>query len=298
MRCHRLYCVCAFLWAFLNSLLAYAQPLIIPDPEKHAAFLYHDWQPERRNLVVFMDPICPYCKRAIPKLDRIHDYNVFVYWAPVFGARSEQQVAPLFDCEKPTASYILHSFVKSAAVQGVKCEGPYGPQRRALNDAMVAHYQVDAVPAFYMQGTRTSLVQIMASQSQPVQAVPSSIHGVSIDWSRYSRAKIMERVHSRHLAMILPSHIDLTQAQQLIEQHRPEYLFGVVNHRVALCEQIAGMHCEDDQQAADIQRRQLQEIELLLGLKTDDNNNGDKLAGYIVTQSGHMNQFSAIVGAL
>ena len=100
-----------FLLSPLNAALADVIPRVVPDPVTHAAFLYGEYFSNRSNVAVFIDPLCPYCTRAVPKFGGIREHNVFVFWAPIFGERSERALAPIFECEKPSAPEILMSVV-------------------------------------------------------------------------------------------------------------------------------------------------------------------------------------------
>ena len=93
--------------ASASGFNASASEFIVPDQIQHSEFLYGEWKSNRPSAVLFIDPICPYCKKVIPKLDNIHDFNLYVFWSPIFGDQSEKIIEPLFGCDKPTAEHIL-----------------------------------------------------------------------------------------------------------------------------------------------------------------------------------------------
>ena len=76
----RLQCLLLVCVLSLSSLAAAAVP--IPDADRDRAFLFGHWQPGRASVVLFIDPLCPYCKRVIPKLELINrrSKNEEVVW--------------------------------------------------------------------------------------------------------------------------------------------------------------------------------------------------------------------------
>jgi hypothetical protein len=239
----------------------------IPDPSRDHAFLYNEWRPDRATVVVFIDPLCPYCKKAIPRFDQITQYNLFVYWAPIFGQRSEDTVRPFFRCEKPTAATLLHSLTLSGASEGdtpVTCEGAYSDSLRAINDEMVASYPINGVPAYFLQGVPTSLSSVQATQTGP----PKYVNGVAINWQRYKESKIEDGSPGGSLAVITSKNSNVPINRQLLEKYHPEYLFSA-NDRAAACDASLPEACAAAEELRAAQSRQYSEIVALLGVYTD-----------------------------
>tara|TARA_R110002049_G_scaffold95306_18_gene234024 strand:- start:724 stop:1554 length:831 start_codon:yes stop_codon:yes gene_type:complete len=247
-----------------DSFAATEVPAIqIPDPAQDQAFLYNDWRANRANVVAIIDPLCPYCKRAFSKLDQVTEYNLFVYWAPIFGQRSEDIIAPFFQCEHPTGRPVLQSLIAAGFTADNKplvCEGDVSASRRARNDEMVASYPVNGVPAFFLQGTPVSLSQILSVQSGPA----AHINGVAIDWQRYAASRVVQDKPSRSLAIILPDHQNRDLTLQLLQQYRPAYIFSRTGWQ-SLCAAIAA-DCEHDERIERARSQQYSEIVALLGV--------------------------------
>jgi hypothetical protein len=242
----------------------------IPDPVRDKAFLYNEWQPNRPTVVAFVDPLCPYCKKVIPKFDQVTEYNLFIYWAPVFGQRSEEAIRPFFLCEQPTGRAVLNNLVvtsespsvgTSVACKAGMVQTDISDLRRATNDEMVASYPINGVPAFFLQGVQVALSQIQTKDAEPARY----INGVAIDWRRYRESMVDQNSPSNSLAIIFPEHQTLDLGLQLIEQYRPEYLFSHHDWQ-AICKAQPAIVCAS---GVDIQRarsRQYNEIAALLGL--------------------------------
>jgi thiol-disulfide isomerase/thioredoxin len=258
----------------------------IPDPSRDRAFLYNEWKPNRPTVVAFVDPLCPYCKKVIPKFDQVTQYNLFVYWAPVFGQRSEEAIRPFFLCEQPTGRAVLNNLVvasvSSSGRASLACEEDvsetgFSDERRATNDEMVASYPINGVPAFFLQGVQVSLSQIQTTHKEPARY----INGVAIDWRRYKESRIDWNRAGDSLAIITPEHQTLDLSLQLVEKYRPEYFFSHKDWQ-AICEALSATACGG---GVDLQRarsRQYNEIAALLGV---DNRAGETV---LLTRGGRL----------
>ncbi|NHN37644.1 hypothetical protein G8764_10095 [Pseudomaricurvus alcaniphilus] len=271
-----------FFTASLNAGAATA--FVIPDKNQHSAFLYSDWAPGRANLLVFIDPHCPYCKRAIPKFDGITDYNVYVFWAPIFGERSESTIRPLFHCQRPTSDEILHRFAVRGDIEGAtakrsgqaaQCGDKYDHALRELNDRVVASYPIHGVPAFFVQGVQTSL----ASVYRPPLVPGKFVNGVALDWTRYEAARVAAFTRPTSVALVLPASFTPAQAG-LIDQYRPSYIFSAGNWR-DICTSIQVSGCGDQ---AGLEQNQKSYLELmaLLGLQEQQD------ASYLIAADGRV----------
>ena len=260
----------------------------IPDPLHDRAFLYGEWQPGRANAVVFIDPLCPYCKKAIPKLDQVTDYNLFVYWAPIFGQRSVDSISPFFRCEQPTGRSVLQGLINTAGagltLPAPNCEGELDISNRAVNDEMVSGYPINGVPAYFLQGVPVTLSQIQAV----IPEYAGYVNGVAIDWLRYKESRVDLNVPSSSLAIIFPEHGMSDLDLQSFRQYRPEYLF-TLNDWKALCDALSAATCADGKDAQRLQSQQFREITALLGV-----DHPDKV--YLVSSDGKLSSVNINTG--
>lgn len=247
-----------FIITLSSSYSSASVSVIIPDREIHSPFLYGDWNERRSNLAIFIDPLCPYCKKAIPKFDGLKDYNVYVFWAPIFGQRSEEIIQPLFNCTHPTDDKILHQLVSSRdTALDLDCGTYYRSELRRLNDDVVNSYSINAVPAFFIQGVRTSLARVYRAEQKPGKYV----NGVALDWDRYELSKVVAKGRLTSQAMILPA-ILTEKIFQLIDQYRPSYLFSAGNW-LEICEKVVVSACSNSDALAKNQQAYLELVALL-----------------------------------
>jgi hypothetical protein len=237
----------------------------IPAISTHEPFLYSDWQGDRANLLVFIDPLCPYCKKAIPKFDGITDYNVFVFWSPIFGDRSERAIEPLFTCVKPSSDALLHSLLNGTRDQVLERDcagGEYDQNLREVNNRMVDSYQINSVPSFYLQGTRTSISRVY----NPNGASGQAVNGVALKWARYENSKVIDNTITNYLAVILPSRFTQNQSE-LVSTYRPAYIFSDENWS-EICKTINVVGCSGQPQT--VNRKSYRELMALLGLESQE----------------------------
>jgi hypothetical protein len=267
------------------SLVGYSSEgaMNIPDPSRDSAFLYNEWQPNRPTVVAFIDPLCPYCKKVIPKFDQVTEYNLFVYWAPVFGQRSEEAVSPFFQCKQPAGRAVLNSLIITPrATAPTVCDGDFIDaslmgSTRAINDEMVASYPINGVPAFFLQGVQVAFSQILTTPAGPARY----INGVSIDWRRYEESRIDWNTAGDSLAIIFPEHQNPEVSLRLMEQYRPEYIFSH-NDWQALCDALTATNCGGGVEIQHARSRHYNEVVALLGV--------DKASGetFLLTKEGRL----------
>lgn len=271
--------------ALSNAGFAAEELMKIPDPSSDRGFLYDDWRPNRANVVVFFDPLCPYCKKAIPKLDQVTNYNVFVYWAPVFGQRSEDIIKSFFRCEQPAGRAVLRSLLNTAGAGAIQsppqCDGNFDESMRAINDAMVSNYPINGVPAYFLQGVPVSLAQIQTVLVEPAR----HINGVAIDWQRYKESRIDKTSPSSSLAIIFPEQKNPYLNLQLLEQYRPEYFFSLYGWE-ALCDALSASACARGEEVHRARSFQYNEITALLGV---DNHSGET---YLLSRDGRLSSLN------
>ena len=253
---------------------------VIPDNTLHKAFLYNEWHPRRPNVVLFLDPLCPYCKKVIPKLNNIADYNLFVFWSPILGPRSQQAVQPYFECARPTSPQILAAMLIKSAGTKLACEGKGTKKSRDINDALVASYNINAVPAFYLQGKLTSYSLLVSANSRPARIV----NDVVIDWDRYRDSELLQQYTYHASAIFLPLNDDSRQLHSLISKYKPRYVFTNGNWD-ALCKDQPIRVCQQGS-LADLkaQRNSSEEFLSLLGLKETNN------TVFLISNTGVINE--------
>ena len=174
-------------------------PLPVPNPKTHGAFLLGEWDLNQPTLIMMLDPFCPYCIRSLQRRDQFKNYNVFLFWAPILGNASEVRVAEILDCE-----FIAEEEVISAVVgrRAPECNGKTGRNHAELNQAMAKAYNPRSVPAYYFGGRRVGLSQL----NRYVNGIASLIGNVSLDWKRYTVFKVSQpSSHAGQVGVILPN---------------------------------------------------------------------------------------------
>lgn len=235
---------------------------IIPGPDEYGDFLVGDWKPDRPTVVVFKDPFCPYCIKAIGKLDSLSDYNVFLFWSPILGKASERRVDEIFHCTRPVSRKVLTAVASRAPPD---CHGDRRDELIRLNRQVVDSYHVYAVPAYFFQGRPVSVS--MLAKAPPQHPV---INGVVVDWDRFGIMRRNGQRQPKTLALIIRD-TDEHRARQLIAANEPEYLFlgqGLAaGHPELLPCTSQGRSCDADYLHR--YRSRYAEFSLLLGLPAD-----------------------------
>jgi len=253
------------LW--LVSGAAVAEPLPVPGPEQYSPFLMEPWKPDAPSLLVFKDPFCPYCISAFEKRARLSSYNVYVFWYPIFGERSERRVEEFFRCSSPLSPQVIEA-VMGGAQPG--CAGEVNQPLRQLNDAMVSAYKPDAVPSYYLGGRRLGLAELNR-MSQLVTRLPGT---VALNWSRYTGHRLNNANHGMgQVAVVVPQQFDDWQTLLgKLRQHN-EYQWHVfIQNGTAASYQGLCQHLQSGCDAAKLERLQqtATEVDLLFGLEPLD----------------------------
>ena len=205
----------ALLLFTLVSFNSFAQRFI-PTEEQYFPFLLNGWDAKRQTVVIFKDPFCPHCIKAIPKLAELRNYNVFLFWAPILGSSSKKRVDDIFRCKAPASAKVL------LAVRNRKnpdCNMAYASDLRDLNDKVVENYSINAVPSFFLQGQRMSFGQLKRMQNKR-----SAINGVVVNWRRFSMMQYLPRHKSKTLSLLIPSGYGQEVPDWLVK-FRPEFVF-------------------------------------------------------------------------
>ncbi len=168
-----------------------------PDPVVHRQFLLRPYQPAAPSVVVFKDPFCGYCIKAMAHSAQLAAYNVYLFWYPIFGSSSEERVQQFFRCQNPTGSLVQKAML---ARQAPACDGELQQQLVRVNQQMVDAYLPDAVPAYFISGQRTYAAELVALQQQKQPAAQ-----VKIAWQRYQSNLVTPATTGDDVAIFLPA---------------------------------------------------------------------------------------------
>jgi|GEM_PF-1455765 len=210
------------LYAFLLLLasLFIARPVLsarfIPTESEYFPFLINGWDAKRKNVLIFKDPYCPYCIRAVPKIEKITNYNVFVFWAPILGERSVKRVDDIFQCTSPVGKKI---FTAMLARKSPNCHHPINAKLKKLNQYVVNNYNINAVPSIFMQGKQVSLAQLLKESSRR-----PAINGVHVNWKRFKLMQQNSNEEAKNLALLIPDSYQ-EKLTSVIDFYKPEFVF-------------------------------------------------------------------------
>jgi hypothetical protein len=210
--------ICVLVAAFVCYVLSASVTAqrFIPTEEQYFPFLLNGWDPKRQTVVIFKDPFCPHCIKAIPRLPELRNYNVYLFWAPILGERSKKRVDDIFHCAAPASAKVLYA-VRNRA--NPDCDNAYENNLRDLNDKMVNNYSINSVPSFFLQGQRLSFGQLKRMQDKR-----PAINGVVVNWRRYQRMQYLPRHKSKTLSLMVPEGFEKNVPDWLVKL-RPEFVF-------------------------------------------------------------------------
>lgn len=256
--------------------------MIVPDPQTDAAFLHGTFKPNRPTVAVFKDPFCPYCIRAIPRLGELSYYNVYVFWSPILGPRSEARVEEILRCPSVASADVLAAVVER---QPPDCTDPTRPEVVARNKAVVESYQINVVPSFFMGGQRTSLAALARASS----AMTLAVNGVTIDWTRYPLMEHVGLAEAQARALIVLDRAE-GRLETAVEALSPQFVFAAGDAGRAWIDarcRMADGACGDDYRER--YARGVQELVMLLGLE-------EAMApAYLVGNDGTLSPYGADV---
>jgi hypothetical protein len=224
----------------------------VPEAEAHRGFLLGEYDPAEPTVTVFKDPLCGYCIAAMPKLEDLSGYNVYLFWAPIFGQRSTLSIDEIFRCDSPVDKSVRDTI---AARKLPGCASEVDSEALAVNQNMVDAYRINSVPAYYFQGARVSLDELLQRQLEH-----PPVSGVAVNWDRYRTAKIRKRPESHSIALVLNT-ADEGRLLALDERFLPQFVFA-----------------ESDPST----RRSYEELRLLLG------QDGRQQGSFLVSRDGQI----------
>jgi hypothetical protein len=179
-----------FIAMLFTSFIVSASTLIIPSKDKYGDFLIDPWKPNAANVIVFKDPNCGYCIRALKRLDKYKDYNVYMFWAPILGSSSKKQVEDIFECEKPSGEEVILSVINRSNITCKKAT-PGVNRLKALNREVVENYNPQSVPSYYFGGQKVWLSTLNRfKKMNDAETKP-----IKLDWIRYQELKLDQKGH-------------------------------------------------------------------------------------------------------
>ena len=246
-----------------STLLNAAESKFIPNESEYSAFLLNGWRAQRPNLLVFKDPFCPYCIRAIPKLEQLTAYNVYLFWSPILGSSSQARVEQIFNCERIASKQVLDAVVLR---QSPQCSQGFQANLKKLNDKVVNNYQINAVPSFFLQGKNVSLASLIKAQN-----TRPPINGVRINWQKFALMKYSDFYQAKNLVMYVPN-AQKHNIAELLKTYQPEYVF-LEDANSEQYNHLLG--CNQNPESCQISRQQeyqhkTQEFKLLMGSSLSD----------------------------
>jgi hypothetical protein len=185
--------------------------LIVPDKDTYSDFLMAPWKEDAPTLIAFKDPLCGYCIKALKQRERLKNYNVFLFWAPILTERSKVKVDAFFTCEKPVSDDILDAVVLR---KNVACKGKAKTNLRVLNDKMLVRYKPNFVPQYWFGGQRQTFSGLKLSKSTlDIIKQIKLLSSVKIPWQRYSDLALSHEGASNktNIALILPTQMTLSE---------------------------------------------------------------------------------------
>lgn len=208
--------VCINLLLFCSATAAQNNSKFIPSFDEYHAFIYGDYDPNKMSVLVFKDPFCPYCIRAIDRLHKLSAYNVYIFWAPILGENSQARVRSFFACTQLANQFLLDAVKHKKAPN---CGGPINESLMQKNSDVVSNYQINSVPSYFLQGHATHLQALL-----DLKPNNPSIKGVRLDWSRYALMQKNARASASNLVLLIPedkNHLIDT----LLSTYKPQYVF-------------------------------------------------------------------------
>jgi len=178
------------LCSFLAMGNVKAENFIIPTQEKYSEFLIEPWKPNAANVLVFKDPNCGYCIKALKRLDKYKNYNVYMFWAPILGSSSKRQVEAIFDCEKPSGDEVILSVINREKIKCTKAEKGNN-KLKALNNEIVENYNPQSVPSYYFGGQKVRLSTL--NRFKVINKTETQ--SIKLDWKRYQKLKLDQNGH-------------------------------------------------------------------------------------------------------
>lgn len=237
------------LFTLLVGEIVMAKPMILPDHEGYKDFLISPWKPDAPTLVVFKDPYCPYCVKALKHLDKLDNYNVFMFWAPILGKASVVKVNQILACTSPAGINVVDAVIQRSQIS---CEQSNNERLKELNMEVVDSYDPNSVPSYYFGGKKVQLSTLNITRSKLLPDLTPT----KLNWSRYNQLKAGQVAHNGLLNTIIftPSKLRSTLDRALAS----ETLYSWY---------LVDQYCLPQQSCTSVEKK-AQELRLLLGQET------------------------------
>ncbi len=184
--------------------------LIVPDKDTYSDFLMTPWKEGAPTLVAFKDPLCGYCIKALKQRERLENYNVFLFWAPILTEQSKIKVDTFFHCQRPISDDILDAVIQR---KKISCKGKEKVHLRELNDKMLVRYQPNFVPQYWFGGQRHTFAGLKLTKSNiDIIKQIKLLSSVKIPWQRYSDLALDHKIapSKTNIALVLPTKMVLS----------------------------------------------------------------------------------------
>ena len=250
------------------TIQAMAQsPLPVPTVESHKEFLVGDWKPNSPSVIMFTDPFCPYCLKALEKKHELDNVNLFMFWYPIFGEKSDSRVAEFFRCESPVGSNVIDAVLQRKSPD---CSRKPDTELETTNKQMYEAYNPPGVPALYLGGQKVSFAEVKS-----IELAENHNLGIKLDWERYANNQLLtDTSATRRAAIYVAKNLsggNLKKLTKILQTHK-EYTWYIFPTNQS---QLNRAVCSQFQQQCDGKKDQLlqssQEIELLYGLDRQTN---------------------------
>ena len=129
-------------------------PLISKLPLQDA--LRHVQGNGKRQLVVFSDPNCPYCRRLEQELLQLKDVTIHTFLIPVLGADSVDKAQRIW-CAADNAEAWRAWMLKAQAPAPARCEAPVDVQALTRNLALAKSLRIAGTPGIVLADGRVLL---------------------------------------------------------------------------------------------------------------------------------------------
>ncbi|MFT4924821.1 MAG: thiol-disulfide isomerase/thioredoxin [Phenylobacterium sp.] len=257
---------------------------IIPSQIKHQDFLLDPYKPGAPSVVVFKDPYCGYCIKALQRLDRLSEYNVYMFWAGILGDRSVKKVEQIMNCAAPISNQVFNSVIQRSELN---CEQgmTFATQHlKALNDEMVGNYQPNSVPSYHFGGRKVYVSQLDKFKNK----LRMNITPIQLQWQRYSSLRVANTDHQglANAIVFLPK--ESVKREYLIDALKKDNNYSwylVEDSCVATGKGNSGADCTKQQKLA-------QELRLLLDV-TDASASATVVNGTVINPLRYKQYFSA-----
>lgn len=257
---------------------AKADTLIVPNNDQYQDFLLEPYKPGKPSIVAFKDPHCGYCIKALGRLDKLSEYNVYMFWAGILGERSERTVAKIMQCAEPISQSVFDSVM--ARSSDINCDigdKQSLAQLNALNDGMVANYQPNSVPSYFFGGRRVHIGQLDKFKRD----LQMNITPIQLQWERYTDLRVDDVEHTglaNAIIFLSPDSLKKPYILQALNKER-KYNWFVVDTG---CK--SGVTCSKKQKLAE-------ELKLLMDLSDADVNGTSLVINGTVINKGRYNHY-------